>query len=516
MHPPEYSPNSEVESRQAWLRYSAAIAATLLAAGLRLLCDPWLGERQPFVFFYTAIAFAGWFGGWGPATTSLALGYLLGDFLFVAPRYELLIKIRTSEAAAPSLAYTIVGLTLVAVTHSLHMARRRAWQTAAAYQQFAAMVEHAADAIIRKDLQGRILEWNPGAEDLFGYSSREAVGQPSDIIVPEDRRAEEAAFTESIRRGQPIRNVETLGRDKQGRRLHIAITQSPIRDPQGRVIGQVAVAHDIRRLKEVEQELQEGKAALELKVAERTERLEQIVAELQRADRLKSEFLATMSHELRTPLNSIIGFTEMVKEEMSGPLNDVQKTQLGVAHASARHLLGLISDLLDLSRIEAGRTELQPEWFNAPALFTELVRTVEPLAQRKKMEVKKEIDLPMKLHADRKKLFQVILNLLSNAVKFTDKGEVWLSAKVRDGCLQVAVQDTGVGIREQDVEHLFEAFRQVEGSTKKRYEGTGLGLYLSRKLVELMGGEIGVESAFGTGSKFHFSVPVRQASEVIA
>jgi signal transduction histidine kinase len=233
---------------------------------------------------------------------------------------------------------------------------------------------------------------------------------------------------------------------------------------------------------------------------------------LEELDRLKSQFLATMSHELRTPLNSIIGFTGILRQGFAGPVNEEQKKQLGMVFGSAKHLLSLINDLLDLSRIEAGKVEIEAEPFDFVEVIAEAVQNLTPLAGQKNLHLATDLPDPvLEMVGDRKRCYQVLLNLANNAVKFTERGEVKISARLEGERLRVCVADTGIGIKPEQMGLLFEAFRQLDGTAKRLYEGTGLGLHLCRKLLALMGGEIGVESEFGKGSRFTFNLPRRLA-----
>jgi signal transduction histidine kinase len=233
--------------------------------------------------------------------------------------------------------------------------------------------------------------------------------------------------------------------------------------------------------------------------------------QLEATSRHKSEFLANMSHELRTPLNSIIGFSEVLKERMFGDLNEKQDEYLRDIHASGQHLLSLINDILDLSKIEAGRMELEPTDFDLATAIDNALTFVRERAGRRGITLGREIDdrLGM-IRGDERKVKQVLLNLLSNALKFTpDGGRVGVRAAVNEGLLEVSVTDTGVGIAPEDQEAVFEEFRQV-GTADKKVEGTGLGLALSRKFIELHEGRIWVKSRVGGGSTFTFTLPVRR------
>jgi signal transduction histidine kinase len=232
--------------------------------------------------------------------------------------------------------------------------------------------------------------------------------------------------------------------------------------------------------------------------------------QLEAASRHKSEFLANMSHELRTPLNAIIGFSEVLMQRMFGALNAKQEEYLRDIYESGRHLLSLINDILDLSKIEAGRMELEPTEFDLPAAIDSALTLVRERAGRRGIVLEKTLDERVgPIQADERKVRQVVLNLLSNAIKFTPEGgRIQVRAIPVDGSVEVSVTDTGVGIAPEDQEAVFEEFRQV-GSSAAKQEGTGLGLALCRKFVELHGGTIRVTSAVGAGSTFSFRLPVR-------
>jgi hypothetical protein len=229
------------------------------------------------------------------------------------------------------------------------------------------------------------------------------------------------------------------------------------------------------------------------------------------ADRLKSAFLATMSHELRTPLNSIIGFTGILQQEMVGPLNDEQKKQLGMVRDSSSHLLNLINDVLDLSKIEAGQMQTMMESIELPALIEKCIQTIQPQAEKKGLATEVEIEPGVgAITSDQKRVEQIILNLLSNAIKFTEHGKIRVECSINEGQVLVRVIDTGIGIKNEDMEKLFKPFRQIDAAITRKYEGTGLGLSICKKFVELLGGKIWVESEWGKGSTFSFTLPVEE------
>ncbi len=237
--------------------------------------------------------------------------------------------------------------------------------------------------------------------------------------------------------------------------------------------------------------------------------------QLEIASRHKSAFLANMSHELRTPLNAINGFSEVLLERFFGELNPKQEEYLGDILTSGRHLLSLINDILDLSKVEAGRMELEPSCFDVREALQNGITMIKERAARHSIELRLEMDDGVNtIQADERKIKQTVFNLLSNAVKFTgDGGQVGVQATRQNGDLRVAVWDTGIGIAPADQALIFEEFRQAHGDYTQKREGTGLGLSLAKKFVELHGGRIWVESAVGQGSRFTFSIPVRESSE---
>ncbi|MCW8917719.1 MAG: transporter substrate-binding domain-containing protein [Gammaproteobacteria bacterium] len=291
----------------------------------------------------------------------------------------------------------------------------------------------------------------------------------------------------------------------------------------------VALALENSRLYE---ETRRHALELEQRVSERTHELSQITVALfkakqaaESADRLKSAFLATMSHELRTPLNSIIGFTGLVLQEIPGPLNGEQKKQLGMVRDSARHLLALINDVLDISKIEAGELDVIAEPYDLAASITKVVGIVAPLAEKKGLTLTVEgVEGAGTLVGDARRVEQILLNLLGNAVKFTEQGGVTLSVeRVNDyseggsapprEVVVVGVTDTGIGIREEDMSQLFQPFRQIDSALSRQHEGTGLGLAICHRLAGLMGGCIEAESRWGEGSRFTLRLPRHGTTE---
>jgi signal transduction histidine kinase/CheY-like chemotaxis protein len=258
------------------------------------------------------------------------------------------------------------------------------------------------------------------------------------------------------------------------------------------------------------QQVRQHAEELEARVRQRTQELEEANRQLESASRHKSEFLANMSHELRTPMNAIIGFTRLVMRRAKDILPARDHDNLGKILISADHLLTLINDILDLSKIEAGRMEVHSSSFALEPLIDLCLRTVEPLVRSEQLRLVKDIEPDLSpLFTDQDKLKQIVVNLLSNAVKFTEEGTITVSAWQRDRQVAIAVSDTGIGVPEDKLELIFEEFRQVDSSTTRRYSGTGLGLSISRHLARLLGGDISVQSTFGVGSTFTAIIPLR-------
>ncbi len=281
---------------------------------------------------------------------------------------------------------------------------------------------------------------------------------------------------------------------------------------------------EIRRLNEA---LQRRAEELERRVEERTAELNQARQRAESADRLKSAFLAAMSHELRTPLNSILGFTGILLQGLPGPLNPEQRKQLEMVRNSSRHLLSLINDVLDLSKIEAGELKVAHTPVDISEVVQRAVESVRPQAEDKGLELQAEIASDLgSMVSDPRRIGQILLNLLGNAVKFTDAGSVTVKAERIDPgtaakdtavapqpLLRISVKDTGPGIKPEDIDGVFQPFVQVDSGLTRRHEGTGLGLAISRRLAQLLGGELCAESRWGEGSTFTLTLPLKSGAE---
>lgn len=253
--------------------------------------------------------------------------------------------------------------------------------------------------------------------------------------------------------------------------------------------------------------------SLEAIVAERTRELEEANIKLKELDRLKSMFIASMSHELRTPLNSIIGFTGILLQRLAGELNEEQERQLRIVQKSAKHLLDLINDIIDISKIESGEIRISIEDFSMSELVKEVCESIRLEAEKKNLEMIEKIEEGIFIRSDRRRVKQILNNFVSNAVKFTDKGRVEVNLSRTNGNIYVSVSDTGPGIMKEDLERLFEPFNKILIKNRPPKEGTGLGLYISKKIANILGGEIYVESEFGKGSKFTLALPLKEVKQ---
>ncbi|HEX9391324.1 MAG TPA: PAS domain S-box protein [Usitatibacteraceae bacterium] len=494
-------------------------------------------------------------------------------------------------------------------------------RAAAEVNRLAAIVESSYDAIIGKTLDGRISSWNEAAQNMFGYSAREAIGQSVQMLIPPERRDEEMHIVAELAHGASVPPFDTVRLAKGGKQIEVSLTISPIRDTQGRIIGASKIARDVSRQRKAEAAMRDSEARLrftleaaqlgdwDLDLATGTtqrslrhdrcfgysepqaewtfetllghvhpddradvvrsfqiatnelrdwrvecrviwldgsvhwigvngsirhedgepthmlgiitditqqkqaeiarhhaQRLEAENRQIQEASRLKSQFLANMSHELRTPLNAIIGFADLLHSGAVREESPKHHEFLGHIGTSGRHLLQLINDVLDLSKVESGKLEFYPELVNLHQLIKEVSGILHTSVTRKQIVFIANIDPTLTdLVLDPARLKQVLYNYLSNAIKFTpDSGKVIIRA-FAEGPLhfRIEVEDSGIGISDADLARLFVEFQQLDSGYSKQHHGTGLGLALTRRLVEAQGGNVGVRSVLGKGSVFH-------------
>ncbi|MGC4073280.1 MAG: PAS domain S-box protein [Nibricoccus sp.] len=378
----------------------------------------------------------------------------------------------------------------------------------------AALIGHLPGMVYRcrNDKQWTMTFVSNGAKELTGYSPADLehnrVIDFASLVHPEDRdrlwRETQAAITN----GRNTFSYEYRIRHRSGEVRWVWERGEAQAGADGSATTLVGFITDISERKNAEDEVLMLNLSLERRVEERTAELAAANEQLKELDRLKSEFLATMSHELRTPLNSIIGFSSILRQGLAGSLNPEQQKQIDLVRGSARHLLSLINDLLDLSRIESGRMELSTDEFDLAGVLSEVEAVLAPMVAQRGLAYASRCEKPpVRMRSDRQRVFQVILNLANDAVKFTEHGGVTVECDATASEVSVRVRDTGIGIRSEHLPLLFEAFRQVDGSARRIYEGTGLGLHLCRKLLDLLGGRIEVESVYQKGTCFTVTLP---------
>lgn len=406
-------------------------------------------------------------------------------------------------------------------------------QLLASERKYRELVANANSIILRWNSEGTIIFMNEFGLKFFGYSESELLSRNviGSIVLETESSDRNLSSLMAEIAADPMKFQQNINENvrKNGERVWVSWTNRVVLNKQGSVKEILSIGSDITERIHAEDELKKYREHLEQLVSERTadlrksqlallnmvedlnakkEELAIAMEKAQVADQLKSAFLATMSHELRTPLNSIIGFTGILLQGLAGALNQEQQKQMSMVQNSARHLLALINDVLDISKIEAGELVLVPATFHLGKSLETMVKMVLPLAEKKGISVHLEVaDTVGIITADQRRLEQVVLNLLNNAVKFTEKGHVSLSCRTAEGHYLLSFSDTGMGMKPEDIPNLFQPFRQIDSGLTRKHEGTGLGLSICKKIIDMMGGSIRVESEWGTGSVFTVSLP---------
>jgi len=382
------------------------------------------------------------------------------------------------------------------------------------------VLENVADPILVTDERSNIILMNDQAEQLFQISDPERRSRREIAAV----RGNDTKFTSFISEfalldSDSRRERMSLMHPRVGLELPVEVVSGKVKNERGEPIAIVSVLHDLTKqvenerlyeaLKQLNSELEQRIRAATADLAEQNARLQWQSQEVERANRLKSEFLASMSHELRTPINALIGYSALLLDGVLGDVNPRQQDALGRGRAAAEHLLALINDILDLAKIEAGKMPLHLEPVSLRDVTLEVTQQIEPMVRKKQLDFVIDVapDCPA-IHSDRTKIKQVLLNLLSNAVKFTNRGGVSVEARRAPAGVRIDVIDTGIGIRPSDLQAIWEDFRQVDQSRTREFGGTGLGLSITRKLLERLGGSVTVQSVYGEGSTFSVYLPL--------
>ena len=392
-------------------------------------------------------------------------------------------------------------------------------------ERYRSLVDNTSDWIWEVDQNSIYTYASPKIKDLLGYEPEEVIGKtPFDFMHPDEVERVARIFRAGLESPEPLTGLEYTNLHKDGRLVVLETNSVPFFDADGRLCGYRGIDRDITERKRAEEDLQEKNEQLDAQNEELQSQAEELMAqqqeliektrEVERVNQLKSEFLANMSHELRTPLNVIIGFSQLIMDEAPGKINKEQRQCLDDILGSSKHLLNLINEVLDLSKIESGKMELRLTNIALSEVIKPITSTVRRMVESRQQSLDVEIEegLPQ-VHANRAKVRQVLINLVGNASKFTPEGGKVKIEAVRDGdWCQVSVIDNGIGIKKEDQERIFEPFCQLDNPLTKERSGTGLGLALVKQIIERHGGQIWVGSEYGKGSRFVFTLPLAESN----
>ena len=504
--------------RKTWGRYLVPVVAVTAAAGLRAVLLRELGDRLPFVTFFPAVVLTAVIGGLWPGVLALMFSAVWGGALMLAGRPDGFVW---SREGISIVAFTFNAGVVIVVCELLRRSAERARRLAARQEQLRREQAAAADAVRVREAEYRVLFESAGVGkgevdvaskqfvrvnrklcEMTGYAPDELVKMKvTELTHPDDRAADVERYARLIRGEVPEYEVEKRYLKKDGEALWVHVTVTALRDESGVATRLVGVVQDITDRKRIEGEREH---LLEAERAARTE--------AERASRMKDEFLATLSHELRTPLNAILGWSHLLSTG-TGSAQDA-KEGIAVIERNARVQSKLVEDLLDMSRIITGQLRLDVRRVDLPEVIRAAVEAVKPPADAKGIRVHAVLDPPaVPVQGDPARLQQILWNLLSNAIKFTPRGgRVQVTLERVNTHVEIAVSDSGIGIKPEFLPHLFERFRQADASTTRRFGGLGLGLAIVRQLVEQHGGTVSATSAGeGQGTTFRVSLPLPEA-----
>jgi PAS domain S-box-containing protein len=473
--------------------YLVAVLATGAALLARIVSVALLGIHTPFFPFFLAVLAAAWYGGLKPGLLATALGTVLGVYLFAQPSHALWTG--NPSSLLVSVLFVVIGVTASATCGALHAARRRTedrqLRLEQAEQQIRAVLNHVIDGIVTLDEVGTVQSLNPAAEKMFGYAAAEVVGKNINMLMPPSYHAEHAKYlAECLQTGEAKSmgsGWEVVGHRKDGSTFPMDLAFGTFRLGERRYL--TGIVRDVTELKKAE------RARIE-------------------ANQRKDEFLATLAHELRNHLAPIRNAVEVL-EHAEGKA-DLNAQARGIMERQLELMVLLIDDLLDVSRITSGKLHLRKERVELASVVHSAVEAARPSIQHQTHELTVTLPpQPVYLDADPTRLAQVILNLLTNAAKYTEKGgHIWLTAERQDGEVVMSVRDTGIGIAQEHLPHLFRIFSQVSSALERSQGGLGIGLSLVRGLVELHGGSVEARSGGpGMGSEFLVRLPVAEAPE---
>jgi len=511
--------------------YGTVLFLSLIAILVKLFFDPFIGEPTPFLLLSIPVILSAFYGGLGPGLLSTGFCTFAIWYFFLPPYFSF--RIERPSVAVQLILFLMEGGVISYISGTLQKVKRSEVEAKEmlersrgekvlqqSEERFRLLVSGVKDyAIFMLDPKGKIASWNEGAARIKGYRAEEIIGKHFSTFYPkEDLDWDKPSYElkQAVREGRFEDEGWRIRKD--GSRFWANVVITCIRNADGEVVGFSKVTRDLTERKEAENKIKKMNEELERRVRERTaelqaanQALKQRTKEAEEASRMKSQFVSNVSHELRTPLNAIIGYTYLI-DNICTEAGEEPRIALEGIKRNADDLLRLINDVLDLSKIEAGRISVEREEVDLSVLIKELAENMSRLTEGKPLRIdyKAAPDLPL-IESDSGKIKQILVNLLSNAIKFTPEGRITIEAKVSPakGGIEVAVRDTGIGIKPEVLPKIFDAFYQFDADSTREFGGVGLGLRIVKDLVDLLQGEIRVESEYGKGSTFTLFLPYR-------